>query len=84
MKRTVKRLQFPITAAYAFTDYCSQGQTITNVLVDIATPLSGKLSLFHLYVALLRTHNPELLEEDDRLNRLDTSTKLQWEKVRER
>jgi len=50
--RTIKRRQFPITAAYAFTDYCSQGQTITHVLIDIAMPLTGGLSLFNLYVAL--------------------------------
>ena len=36
--KTIKRRQFPMTAAYAFTDYCSQGQTIPYVLVDIATP----------------------------------------------
>jgi ATP-dependent exoDNAse (exonuclease V) alpha subunit len=50
--RSVKRRQYPITAAYAFTDYRSQGQTITLVLVDIASPPSGTLSLFNLYVAL--------------------------------
>ncbi|KIM63640.1 hypothetical protein SCLCIDRAFT_734374 [Scleroderma citrinum Foug A] len=36
--KTVKRRQFPMTAAYAFTDYCSQGQTIPYILIDIATP----------------------------------------------
>ncbi|KAI9574418.1 hypothetical protein HD554DRAFT_2046964 [Boletus coccyginus] len=41
-----------MTAAYTFTDYCSQGQTIPTVLVDIATPPSGGLTLFNLYVAL--------------------------------
>ncbi|KAG6805077.1 hypothetical protein H0H92_000785, partial [Tricholoma furcatifolium] len=45
--RTVKRCQFPMTASYAFTDYRSQGQTIPNVLVDIATPPTGGLSLFN-------------------------------------
>ena len=39
---TVRRRQFPITAAYAFTDYRSQGQTITYVLVDIAPPPRSK------------------------------------------
>jgi hypothetical protein len=53
--RTVRRRQFPITAAYAFTDYRSQGQTITYVLVDIAPPPRGTLSLFNLYVALSRS-----------------------------
>ena len=44
-----------MTAAYAFTDYCSQGQTIPYVLVDIATPPTGGLNLFNLYVALSRS-----------------------------
>ncbi|KIK21826.1 hypothetical protein PISMIDRAFT_103327 [Pisolithus microcarpus 441] len=53
--RTVRRRQFPITAAYAFTDYRSQGQTLQSVIVDIATPPSGGLNLFNLYVALSRS-----------------------------
>jgi hypothetical protein len=52
----VRRLQFPITPAYAFTDYRSQGQTIESAIVDIATPPSGgPLSMFNLYVALSRS-----------------------------
>jgi len=51
--KTVTRLQYPITAAFCFTDYCSQGQTIPRVIVDIASPPSGKLSLFNLYVAVM-------------------------------
>src|SRR5882762_377642 len=35
IQRTVQRRQFPLTAAYTFTDYRSQGQTILYVLVDI-------------------------------------------------
>lgn len=41
-----------MTAAYAFMDYRAQGQTIPFVIVDIATPPSGGLSLFNLYIAL--------------------------------
>ena len=44
-----------MTAAYAFTDYRAQGQMIPYVIVDIATPPSGTLSLFNLYVALSRS-----------------------------
>ncbi|KAH7925604.1 hypothetical protein BV22DRAFT_1010859 [Leucogyrophana mollusca] len=44
-----------MTAAFAFTDYRSQGQTIPTVLVDIATPPTGGLNLFNLYVALSRS-----------------------------
>ena len=66
--RTVTRRQFPITAAYAFTDYRAQGQTIRNVIVDISTPPYGGLNLFNLYVALSRGTGREgirLLREFD-------------------
>ena len=59
--RTVQRRQFPITAAYAFTDYRSQGQRIPYVLVDIASPPSGTLDLFNLYVALSRSSGRETI-----------------------
>jgi hypothetical protein len=52
IKCVVRRRQFPITAAYAFTDYWFQGQILPYVLVDIAPPLCGTLTLFNLYVAL--------------------------------
>ncbi|PSS32096.1 hypothetical protein PHLCEN_2v2137 [Hermanssonia centrifuga] len=55
VQRTVHRRQFPITSAYAFTDYRAQGQTLPYVVVDIATPPSGGLNLFNLYVALSRS-----------------------------
>ena len=55
MTRTVSRHQYPMTAAYGFTDYRSQGQTIPYVIIDIATPPTGSLSLFNLYVALSRS-----------------------------
>ena len=51
--KTVTHLQYPATAAYCFTEYRSQGQTILHVTVNIASPPSGKLS-FNLYVALSR------------------------------
>ena len=50
--RTVHCRQYPITAAYSFTDYRSQGQTIPYVIVDIAKPPLGNLTLFNLCVAL--------------------------------
>ncbi|THU78168.1 hypothetical protein K435DRAFT_700675 [Dendrothele bispora CBS 962.96] len=79
LTRTVTRSQYPITAAYAFTDYRTQGQTIRPVLVDIATPPTGGLSLTALYVALSR--KPELMQEDDRLERLDQVTKVWWSRM---
>lgn len=54
-KITVRRRQFPLTAAYAFTDYRAQGQTIPNVLIDIRKPPSFALTPFNAYVALSRS-----------------------------
>ncbi len=71
IRRTVHRRQFPITPAYAFTDYRSQGQTLPYVIVDIASPPTGTLSLFNLYVALSRSSGREtirlLRDFDDKL-----------------
>ncbi|KIL55962.1 hypothetical protein M378DRAFT_113643 [Amanita muscaria Koide BX008] len=61
LQRTVKRRQFPVTAAYAFTDYRSQGQTLPYVIVDIASPPFGSLNLFNLYVALSRSSGRETI-----------------------
>jgi hypothetical protein len=94
-------LQFPLTAAYAFTDYHAQGQTIPYVIVDVASPPTGTLSIFNLYVALSRSagwhsirllrdfdsrlfkrkHDQQLLDEDARLESLDTGTKS-WHELR--
>ncbi|KAG2360916.1 hypothetical protein BDR07DRAFT_1288488, partial [Suillus spraguei] len=41
-----------ITAAYAFTDYKAQGQTIDHILVDIGKKMCFCLSPFNAYVAL--------------------------------
>ncbi|KAG8744135.1 hypothetical protein FRC10_010704 [Ceratobasidium sp. 414] len=54
---TVWREQLPLTSAYAFTDYRSQGQTIPYVIVDLATPPSGGLTPFNAYVALGRSRD---------------------------
>jgi len=90
-----------MTGAYSFTDYRSQGQTIAHAIVDIASPPTGKLTLFNLYVALSRSpghdslrllrdfdddmflqcHEGELMEEDERLERLNTVTKMWWERM---
>ncbi|KAF8833842.1 hypothetical protein BDN67DRAFT_916162 [Paxillus ammoniavirescens] len=63
-----------MTSTYTFTDYHSQGQTIPHVLVDIASPPSGVLNLFNLYVTLSRSSG-----QDDRLQELDTKTKKWWQ-----
>jgi hypothetical protein len=51
-----------MTAAYRFTDYSSQGQTLPYVTVDIAKPPSGGLDLFNLYVALSRSLGCETIQ----------------------
>jgi ATP-dependent exoDNAse (exonuclease V) alpha subunit len=100
IRHVIQRRQFPLTAAYAFTDYRSQGQTIIVLLVNIATPPTGGLSLFDLYVALSRSsgrdtirqlrdfddkvlqrsHNPNLIAEDNRVEELDEET-LAWYRI---
>jgi ATP-dependent exoDNAse (exonuclease V) alpha subunit len=52
--KTIRRRQLPVTPAYSFTDYRSQGQTISHSIIDIATPPSGGLTPFNVYVALSR------------------------------
>lgn len=59
--RTARRRQFPMVASYAYTDYRSQGQTIAYVIVDIAKPPKGRLTLFNLYVALSRSSGRETI-----------------------
>ena len=54
VKKTVTRLQLPLTLAYALTDYRSQGQTLNPVMIDIAPPPFGHLTPFNIYVALSR------------------------------
>ncbi|KAJ6543481.1 hypothetical protein B0H10DRAFT_1642420, partial [Mycena sp. CBHHK59/15] len=67
-----------LTAAYSFTDYRSQGQTLPYVFVDIATPPSGALSLFNLYVGC---RGARLLAEDDRLEGLNEKTLKWWDRM---
>ncbi|RDB17032.1 hypothetical protein Hypma_002028 [Hypsizygus marmoreus] len=60
--------QLPITGAYAFMDYKLQGQTLEYVIVDLACPPIGALSLFNAYVALSRSRGRDtiqLLQEFD-------------------
>ena len=67
-KMTVTRYQLPLTLAYAFTDYRSQGQTLEPVIVDIGPPPYGRLTPFNVYVALSRgtgRDNIRLLREFD-------------------
>jgi ATP-dependent exoDNAse (exonuclease V) alpha subunit len=60
-KITVHRSQLPLTLAYAFTDYRSQGQTLEPVIVDIGPPPYGRLTPFNIYVALSRGTGQETI-----------------------
>lgn len=86
MSRTVRHRQFPMTVAYGFTDYQSQGQTIPYVLVDIGTPPTGTLSLFNLYVALSRSSGRStirlLRDFDDKFFQTSHDTELMIEDKR--
>jgi hypothetical protein len=48
IKKTVHRTQLPLSLAYAFTDYQSQGQTLDPVIVDISPPPHGHLTPFNI------------------------------------
>ena len=98
-KITINRTQLPLTLAYAFTDYRSQGQTLQPVMIDIGPPPYGHLTPFNVYVALTRgtgrdnirllrdfdetllQHHPSefLRLEDERLDRLNKTTRDLWE-----
>jgi hypothetical protein len=67
-KISVTRSQLPLTLAYAFTDYRSQGQTLLPVIIDIAPPPYGHLTPFNIYVAFSRgtgRENIRLLRDFD-------------------
>ncbi|KAI6002070.1 hypothetical protein EDD15DRAFT_2157991 [Pisolithus albus] len=69
-----------MTAAYAFTDYRSQGQTLPCVIADIATPPSGGLNLFNLYVALSRSSGRSSIH--DRLEEENEKTQKWWSLIK--
>ncbi len=85
-KDTVDRHQFALTPAYAFTDFKSQGQTMENVIVDIAKPPSGTFSAFNAYVALSRSRGREtirlLRDFEERLFTVHPSEELRLEDAR--
>jgi hypothetical protein len=55
--RSVKMQQFPVTLAYAMTDYKCQGQTFDRVLLDLQKPQTGPSSPASLYVQLSRARS---------------------------
>lgn len=55
MVSQIVQRQYTLTAAYTFTDYKSQGQTLEHILVNLAKPPTGGLTPFNAYVALSRS-----------------------------
>jgi hypothetical protein len=54
--------QFPVTLAYAITDYKSQGETYSNgLLTDLCKPLTGSTQAASLYVQLSRVQTIQQL-----------------------
>lgn len=82
----ITRRQYPITPAFAFTDFKSQGQTIERVIIDLAKPPNGALSPFNAYVALSRSRGREnirlLRDFDNALFTNHPSEDLRLEDVR--
>jgi ATP-dependent exoDNAse (exonuclease V) alpha subunit len=82
----IDRDQIALTPAYAFTDFKSQGQTIENVIVDLAKPPSGNLTGFNTYISLSRSrrrNNIRLLQDfDERLFTVHPNEHLRREDAR--
>ena len=80
---TIEREQYALTAAYAFTDYKAQGQTMESVIIDLGKTPSGKLTAFNMYVALSRGRGRSrirlLRDFDDRLFTTHPSEELREE-----
>src|SRR6202040_2235177 len=53
--------QMPLTQAYAFTDYKSQGQSLEHILVDIGKLSRFPVNTFAAYVALLRSRGRHMI-----------------------
>ena len=60
-KTKITRRQYPICAAYAFTDHKAQGQTLENVMVDIGTTKKFPVTSFSAYVALSRSRGRDTI-----------------------
>jgi hypothetical protein len=50
----IKRRSFPVTNAFAITDYNAQGRTMQHLIVDLRPPPDGKISFANTYVPLSR------------------------------
>jgi PIF1-like helicase len=82
----VDRNQIALVAAYAFTDFKSQGQTMECVVIDLAKPPSGALTGFNAYVALSRSRGRDtirlLRDFEEKLFTVHPNEELRKEDVR--
>ncbi|KAJ3546688.1 hypothetical protein NMY22_g1957 [Coprinellus aureogranulatus] len=89
ISRSFRRRQVPLVPAYSYTDYKSQGRTLTRAIIDLAssrgqgiyvmlsrvTTLDGLLILrWFPQTKILQRTSGELREELQRLDRLDAET----------
>ena len=97
IERTVTRVQLPIVPAYAFTDYKSQGRSVSCAIVDLTSARSLEAAYVMLSrvrsldgLAILRHFPPdkvlgrpsqEIREELARLDRLDELTRVRYERT---
>jgi hypothetical protein len=51
---SVKRIQFPLTPAYACTAHKAQGKTLSKAIIDLSIPTTGRLDSAYAYVVLSR------------------------------
>ena len=51
----IRRKQFPITPAQAFTAYKAQAKTLDKVIIDLSRPPTGSLDSAYAYVSLSRS-----------------------------
>jgi ATP-dependent exoDNAse (exonuclease V) alpha subunit len=83
--KSVTRVQLPMTPAYAFTDYRSQGQTLKRCYIDLGK-VHRRLTPFNVYVALSRARgwaDIRLIRDfDDRLFTQHPSEYLREEDAR--
>jgi len=83
---SVQRRQLPLTPAYAFTDFKSQGQTINHVIVDLGKTVQFALSPFNAYVALSHSKGRDtirlLRDFEDNLFTCHPSENLREEELR--
>jgi hypothetical protein len=78
-KRKATLYQFPVTVAYAITDYKCQSLTFDSVAVDLKRPLTGFSSAASAYVQLSRCRSLDRLSIIRPFDPSELTTKLSKE-----